>query len=98
MKGDVRGMRVALVSDAVLNPPSGTRDRVAELAAAGWGLIALPPRDLPDSAAEAWRDAALDQAAELARHGATVAALLDTDDRWSVLQLGLPSFDEVATG
>jgi hypothetical protein len=90
MKGDRRGMRVALVSDGVLNPAPGAPDRLAELAAAGWGVIALPPRDLPDAAAEAWRAAALDQATELARHGATVAALVDEDERWTALQLGFP--------
>jgi hypothetical protein len=76
MKGDQRGMRVALVSDAVLNPPPGAPDRLAELAAAGWGVIALPPPDLPDAGADAWRAAALDQAAELSRHGVTVVELL----------------------
>lgn len=80
MKGDGRGMRVALVSDAVLNPPPGAPDRLAELAAAGWAVIALAPADLPDAAAEAWRAAALDQAAELARHGATVVELLADGD------------------
>jgi hypothetical protein len=77
MKGDRRGMRVALVPDAVLNPPAGAPDRLTELAAEGWGVIALPPDGLPDAQAEAWRAAALDQAAELARHGATVVELLD---------------------
>jgi hypothetical protein len=81
MKGDRRGMRVALIPDAVLNPPAGAPDRLAELAAAGWGVIALPPDDLPDADAEAWRAAALDQAAELARHGATVVELLDDGQR-----------------
>jgi hypothetical protein len=76
MKGDQRGMHVALVSDALLNPPPGARDRLAELAAAGWGVIALPPPDLPGADADAWRAAALDQAAELSRHGATVVELL----------------------
>jgi hypothetical protein len=88
-------MRVTLVSDAVLNPPAGAPDRLAELAAAGWGVIALPPRDLPDAAAEAWCAAALEQAAELARHGATVVALLDAGDRWSARQLGLPPWADV---
>jgi hypothetical protein len=88
MKGDRRGMRVALVSDAVLNPPPGAPDRLAALAAAGWGVIALPPRDLPDADAEAWRAAALDQATELARHGATVVELLD-DGQEGMRALGL---------
>jgi hypothetical protein len=88
MKGDRRGMRVALVSDAVLNPPSGAPDRLAELAAAGWGVIALPPGDLPAADAEAWRAAALDQATELARHGATVVELLD-DGEGGIGTLGL---------
>jgi hypothetical protein len=88
MKGDRRGMRVALVSDAVLNPQPGAPDRLAELAAAGWGVIALPPADLPDADAEAWRAAAFDQATELARHGATVVELLD-DAEGGIRTLGL---------
>jgi hypothetical protein len=98
MKGDERGMRVALVSDAILNPPPGAPDRLAELAAEGWGVIGLPPRDLPGAAAEAWVSAALDQAAELARHGATVGVLLDGEERWTALQLGYPPLGDVLPG
>jgi hypothetical protein len=42
VRGDGRSRRVAVVPDALLNPERGDGDRVAELAEAGWGVVALP--------------------------------------------------------
>ena len=47
MRGDGRSRRVAVVPDVVVNPPPGARDRLAELAMGGWGVVALPPPGLP---------------------------------------------------
>jgi hypothetical protein len=80
VKGDDRSRRVALVSDAVLNPPPGAPDVIGAVADAGWGVIALPPPSLPAASTRAWAAGAADQARELARHGMTIVAVLDAAD------------------
>ncbi|HYX87519.1 MAG TPA: hypothetical protein VE777_21315 [Gaiellales bacterium] len=61
MRGDARSRRVAVVADVVVNPPHGDRDRLAELASRGWGVVALPQPGLPDEVAEAMVTAAVDE-------------------------------------
>jgi len=80
VKGDDRSGRVAVVSDAVLNPPPGAPDVIGAIADSGWGVIALPPPSLPAAATRAWAAGAADQARELARHGMTIVAVLDDGD------------------
>jgi hypothetical protein len=87
VKGDGRSLRVALVSDAVMNPADGGGDAFTLLAASGWGVIGLPPAALPDADAAAWTASAADQARELARHGVRVVAVLDDDDARAEEQL-----------
>jgi hypothetical protein len=80
VKDDGRSRRVALVSDAVLNPPPDGPDVIGAVTDAGWGVIALPPPSLPAAATRAWAAGAADQARELARHGMTIVAVLDAAD------------------
>jgi len=87
VKGDRRSLRVALVSDAVMNSPGGSEDAFTLLADSGWGLIGLAPEALPDADAAAWAAGAADQARELARHGVRVVAVLDADDGRAEAQL-----------
>ncbi len=54
VRGDRRSRRVAVVPDAVVNPAPGDRDRLAELAEAGWGVVALCPPALEPDVAAAW--------------------------------------------
>lgn len=61
MHGDVRGRRVAVVPDAVVNPPSDGPDPLSALAEGGWGVIALCPPGLEPSAHAAWLDAVVDE-------------------------------------
>lgn len=75
MNGDVRGWRMALVPDALINPPDEFRaqlpDVLAVLESAGYGVLQLPPEG----------DQGLllaviaDQVAEYAHHGYAVAAV-----------------------
>jgi hypothetical protein len=86
MKGDGRSGRVAIVSDAFLNPAGA--DALAAATEAGWGVIALPPGSLAAPALRAWAAGAADQARELARHGMTVVAVLDAGDATGRAALG----------
>jgi hypothetical protein len=61
VRGDGRSRRVAVVPDAYLNPAPGADDRLAGLAAAGWGVVALPQPGLPDAVERAALAAVADQ-------------------------------------
>jgi hypothetical protein len=61
MRGDVRSRRVAVVPDALVNPPPGGVDHAAALAAAGWGLVVLPPAESLGAARGAWLEAIVDE-------------------------------------
>lgn len=78
MKGrDGRSLRVALVSDAILNAaPGSDGDRLrAGVTEQGWGLVALPPSDLPAAPAAAWLANIADLVAEFTRHGLAAVVL-----------------------
>jgi len=80
MRSDGRSRRVAVVPDAVVNPPPGARDRLAELTLAGWGVIALPPPNLPPDISSPLVAAAVDQVIALLDGGYEVALLPAADD------------------
>jgi hypothetical protein len=71
--GDERGFRVALVTDELVNPPSGGLDALAVLEEEGWGVIQLPPSDYPDEITDPLLDQVAEQAEEFARHGYRLA-------------------------
>lgn len=75
MSGDVRGWRVALVPDALLNagpgPLGGSPDVLKQLLAHGYGLLQLPP---PGNHSLLLAVIA-DQVAEYAHHGYAVVAV-----------------------
>jgi hypothetical protein len=61
VRGDLRSRRVAVVPDAVLNPPPGAADHLTPLTEAGWGLVVLPPAGLPAGTERAMIGASADQ-------------------------------------
>ena len=61
MRGDVRGRRVVVVPDSVVNAPREVCDQLSILTAAGWGVIALPPPELEGSMRVSWMDAVVEQ-------------------------------------
>ena len=63
MRGDLRSRRVAVVTDAVLNPPAGGVNHLTPLTEAGWGLVVLPPAGLPEGTERAMVAAIADQVA-----------------------------------
>ena len=75
MNGDKRGWRMALVPDAVINPPQHTRaalpDVLGVLESSGYGLLQLPP---PGTYSLLLAVIA-DQVAEYAHHGYAVVAI-----------------------
>ena len=73
MRGDGRSRRVAVVPDAYLNPGPGAVDRLAELAATGWGVVALPRQGLPPDVEAAMLAAVADQLAAFLDDGYEVA-------------------------
>ena len=79
MRGDGRSRRVAVVPDAYLNPAAGAPDRLAELAGAGWGVVALPQPGLAPDLEKAAVAAVADQLAAFLDDGYEVA-LAEPDD------------------
>ena len=75
MSGDARGWRMALVPDALINPPERARtalpDVLGVLEASGYGVLQLPPKG-----GHALLLAVIaDQVAEYAHHGYAVVAV-----------------------
>jgi hypothetical protein len=99
MEGDERGFRIALVASELVNPAPGEVDALGILAAAGWGVIKLPP---------AWYDAAvaaplLEQIAEevdeFVRHGYDVIRVGDRAGLAEALgALGVAAPDAIEPG
>jgi hypothetical protein len=77
MSGDVRGWRLALVPEALINPADGERDRATlpevldVLAANGYGVLQLPPPGRHGLLLAVIAD----QVAEYAHHGYAVVAV-----------------------
>jgi hypothetical protein len=86
--GDGRSRRVAVVPDAFLNPAGGSDDRLAALAEAGWGVVALPQPGLPADVEGPLLAAVADQLAVFLDDGYEVA-MADPDDPPAVRLAGL---------
>jgi hypothetical protein len=72
---DLRGFRVALVADELINGDGAGFDVLKALDEAGWGVMLLPPAWYPDAAAGPLLDAVADQVHEYHRHGYAVALI-----------------------
>jgi hypothetical protein len=72
---DLRGFRVALVADELINGDRAGFDLLGALDEAGWGVMLLPPAWYPDAAAGPLLDAIADQVQEYARHGYALALI-----------------------
>ncbi len=70
---DLRGFRVALVADELINDGGAGFDVLAALDEAGWGVVLLPPAWYPDAAAGPLLEAIADQLHEYSRHGYAIA-------------------------
>jgi hypothetical protein len=72
---DLRGFRVALVADELINGDRAGFDLLGALDEAGWGVMLLPPAWYPDAAAGPLLDAIADQVQEYGRHGYALALI-----------------------
>jgi hypothetical protein len=72
---DLRGSRVVLAADELINEDAAGFDLLAALQDAGWGVVLLPPAWYPDAAAGPLLDAIADQVHEFSRHGYAVALI-----------------------
>jgi hypothetical protein len=79
VRGDGRSRRVAVVPDAYLNPAAGADDHLVRLAAAGWGVVALPQPGLAPEVERAALAAVADQLTAFVDDGYEVA-LAEPDD------------------
>jgi hypothetical protein len=70
---DLRGFRVALVADELINDGGAGFDVLGALDEAGWGVVLLPPTWYPDTTAAPLLDAIADQLHEYNRHGYVLA-------------------------
>jgi hypothetical protein len=84
LRGDARRRRVIVVPDSVVNPPEGAPDQLSTLAADGWGVIALSPAQVDESARAAWVDIVVEQ----------VITLLDDDYEVALAQGADPAIQE----
>jgi len=73
VRGDARSRRLVVVPDALLNPPPGDPDHVTALAAAGWGVVVLPPADSAGAARAAWLEAIVEEVVTFLDDGYDVA-------------------------
>jgi hypothetical protein len=70
---DLRGSRVALVADELINGDVADFDVLGVLERAGWGVMLLPPTWYPDTAARPLLNAIGDQLHEYTRHDYAIA-------------------------
>jgi hypothetical protein len=80
MRGDARSRRVVVVPDVVVNPPEGAHDQLSDLALGGWGVVALPPSDLPADVTQPLVAAAVEQVIAFLDGGYEVALLPSAAD------------------
>jgi hypothetical protein len=74
---DLRGSRVALVADELINGDGAAFDVLATIERAGWGVMLLPPTWYPDAAAEPLLRAIADQLHEYTRHDYAIVSVGD---------------------
>ena len=83
---DVRGRRVALVSDSLLE------DMLDALSAEGFGIIQLPPDGLDGPTVAAWLEQVAEHAEEFQRTGYEVVLVSDGRHDETLAVLGLPQY------
>ncbi len=72
MEGDLRGFRVAVCADALVNPEPGGLDALAVCERAGFGVMQLPATWYPADVAAGWLEQVAEQLDEYLRRGYAV--------------------------
>ena len=82
VEGDLRGFRVAVCADALVNPEPGGLDALAVCERTGFGVMQLPATWYPDDVAAGWLEQVAEQLDEYLRRGyAVVLVTLAGDPR-----------------
>jgi hypothetical protein len=80
VEGDLRGFRVAVCADALVNPEPGGLDALAICERANFGVMQLPATWYPDDVAAGWLEQVAEQLDEYLRRGYAVVLLLPARD------------------
>jgi hypothetical protein len=96
VEGDLRGHRVALVADELVNPRGAGIDALAVLEAAGWGVIQLPAAWYEDDVAAPLLEQIAEHVEEFVRHGYDVVSVGDRPGLAAALAaVGVPARDQL---
>ena len=80
MHGDERSFRVALVSDALVNPTTGAPDGIAICRDADWAVVQLPACSYPAEVRAIALEQVAEHADEFIRRGYALVLLTTPDD------------------
>jgi hypothetical protein len=80
VEGDLRGFRVAVCADALVNPEPGGLDALAVCERTGFGVMQLPATWYPDDVAAGWLEQVAEQLDEYLRRGYAVVLVTAAAD------------------
>jgi hypothetical protein len=80
MDGDLRGFRVAVCADALVNPEPGGLDALAVCERTGFGVMQLPATWYPEDVAAGWLEQVAEQLDEYLRRGYAVVLVMIVGD------------------
>jgi hypothetical protein len=80
VEGDLRGFRVAVCADALVNPEPGELDALAVCERAAFGVMQLPATWYPDEVAAGWLEQVAEQLDEYLRRGYAVVLVTPAGD------------------
>jgi hypothetical protein len=80
VEGDLRGFRVAVCADALVNPEPGGLDALAVCERTGFGVMQLPATWYPDDVAAGWLEQVAEQLDEYLRRGYAVVVVTAAGD------------------
>ena len=86
MEGDLRGFRVAVCADALVNPEPGGLDALAVCERAGFGVMQLPATWYPADVAAGWLEQVAEQLDEYFRRGYAAVLVTPAGDPAAVRQ------------
>ena len=86
MEGALRGFRVAVCADALVNPEPGGIDALAVCERTGFGVMQLPATWYPEDVAEGWLEQVAEQLDEYLRRGYAVVLVTRAGDAAGELQ------------
>jgi hypothetical protein len=80
VEGDLRGHRVAVCADALVNPAAGGLDALAVCERTGFGVMQLPATWYPEEVAAGWLEQVAEQLDEYFRRGYAVVLVTAASD------------------